>query len=169
MWNLNPCRLAAAPPWFHGCVMAPFHFPPPLASRSPPGHRSQAGALATRAGLGVAEMNGRSCGAGGTRQLEKRTPWGTEQPAASRAQMDPRAGTRWVPFQLCPYKPSGKSEAPTRVSSTALRPCKDEIGKAASDSRSLCPPLLRKETCDRQSERHGTLEIPGFIAQKIHF
>lgn len=149
--------------------MAPFHFPPPLPSRSPPGHRSQAGALATRAGLGVAEMNDRSCGAGGTRQLEKRTPWGTEQPAASRAQMDPRAGTRWVPFQLCPYKPSGKSEAPTRVSSTALRPWKDEIGKAASDSRSLCPPPLRKETCDKQSEGHGTLEIPGFIAQKIHF
>lgn len=150
--------------------MAPFHSPPPLPSRSPPGHRSQPGALATRAGPGVAEMNGRSCGAGSTRQLETCAPWGTEQPAASRAQMDPRAGPGgFPPFQLCPYKPLGKSEAPTRVSSTALRPCKDETGKAASDSSSLCPPPLRKETCDKQSEGHGTLEIPGFIAQKIHF
>ena len=75
-WKLGPCRPAALPPRFHWCVMAPFHFPPPPPSRSPPGHKSQAGALATGAGLRVAEMNGRSCGAGSNRQLEKQTPGG---------------------------------------------------------------------------------------------
>lgn len=89
-WKLSPCRLAAAPPRFTGAMMAPFHSPPPLPSRSPPGHRSPAWGFGSQGWAGGGRNERWVLGAGSTRQLEKCAPWGTEQPAASRAQMDPR-------------------------------------------------------------------------------
>lgn len=112
MWKLGPCRPAALPLWFHGCVMAPFHFPPPPPSQSPPGHKSQAGALATGAGLGVAEMNGRSCGEESTRQLEKQTPRGRRSPLRLERRV-------WTAGEACG---TGGSQGGVRVGSLPALP-----------------------------------------------